>query len=220
MAVVRTELVPLAPAPGFHGRRGLSWGIGSRAAARRTPAVTTGATARGRLDALLDRYEAPLYDYVARLTGDVGVAARVTGDLLAAAALAPPSLGAPGSPAGERRTAVWLFARATARCTARPRWGASWPGPLAALGRAAARAARLPAHSGGSRPAPGAPRPARPARVRDARFVLESLPPAQRACVLLREHHGFAYDEIAEVLRTSRPAVAALLAGAREEICR
>jgi RNA polymerase sigma-70 factor (ECF subfamily) len=185
--------------------------------------VTTGATARDRLDALLDRYEAPLYDYVARLTGDVGVAARVTGDLLAAAALAPPSPEAPGTPAGERRTAVWLFARATARCTGRPRWGASWPGPLAALGRAAARAAHLPARSGSSpssRAAPGAPRPARPARARDARFVLESLPPAQRACVLLREHHGFAYDEIAEVLGTSRPAVAALLAGAREELFR
>jgi RNA polymerase sigma-70 factor (ECF subfamily) len=185
--------------------------------------VTTGATARGRLDALLDRYEAPLYDYVARLTGDAEAAARVTGDLLAAAALAAPSPVAPGSPAGDRQTAVWLFARATARCTGRPRWGAWWPGPLAVLGRAAAHAARAvrrPAHSGGSEASPGAPRSAGPARVRDARLVLESLPPAQRACVLLREHHGFAYDEIAAALGTSRADVATLLAGAREELFR
>ena len=48
--------------------------------------------------------------------------------------------------------------------------------------------------------------------------MLESLSAPQRACILLREHHDLTYDEIAEVLGTSRGEVATLLAGARDAL--
>ena len=54
--------------------------------------------------------------------------------------------------------------------------------------------------------------------VPDLLSVLESLSAPQRACILLREHHELTYDEIAEVLGTSRGEVATLLAGARDAL--
>jgi RNA polymerase sigma-70 factor (ECF subfamily) len=47
--------------------------------------------------------------------------------------------------------------------------------------------------------------------------VMASLPPKYRLCLLLREYQGLSYDEIAEVLSTTRAAVKSLLFRAREE---
>jgi RNA polymerase sigma-70 factor (ECF subfamily) len=48
--------------------------------------------------------------------------------------------------------------------------------------------------------------------------ALDQLPPAQRACWLLREAHGRSYDEIAQILGTSTPAVRGRIARARAQL--
>ena len=46
--------------------------------------------------------------------------------------------------------------------------------------------------------------------------VLERLSPRYRAALILREYHGLGYEEIAQVLGTTRAAVKTLLLRARE----
>ena len=47
--------------------------------------------------------------------------------------------------------------------------------------------------------------------------ILAKLHPKYRMCLILREYHDLSYDEIAEVLTTTRAAVKSLLFRAREE---
>ena len=196
MAVVRTELVPLGTTPGRH---------------RQTHPGPSAAAARARVDRLLERHSTPLYDYVVRLSDGDPAAARIVCDVLAAAALEARPHVAPGAADADRKVAVLLFALATARCLGTPARGASRPWSWGRLAGAAPgpRLRRPPPASPAAVPAGGA--------VLD---VLRALSPAQRACVLLREHHGFSYEEIAAVLATSRAAVGPLLVGAREALRR
>jgi RNA polymerase sigma-70 factor (ECF subfamily) len=48
--------------------------------------------------------------------------------------------------------------------------------------------------------------------------AIRELPEAQRLAVILRRYDEFSYEEIAEVLKTSVPAVKSLLFRAREEL--
>ncbi len=48
--------------------------------------------------------------------------------------------------------------------------------------------------------------------------AIEALPPQQRMALILRRYDGLAYEEIAEVLKTSVPSVKSLLFRAREEL--
>ena len=48
-------------------------------------------------------------------------------------------------------------------------------------------------------------------------LLLRQMHPKYRLCLLLREYHDLSYDEIAEVLVTTRAAVKSLLFRAREE---
>jgi RNA polymerase sigma-70 factor, ECF subfamily len=51
----------------------------------------------------------------------------------------------------------------------------------------------------------------------EVQLILERLHPKYRMCLILREYHDLSYDEIAEVLATTRAAVKSLLFRAREE---
>ena len=51
----------------------------------------------------------------------------------------------------------------------------------------------------------------------EVQLILDRLHPKYRMCLILREYHDLSYDEIAEVLHTTRAAVKSLLFRAREE---
>jgi RNA polymerase sigma-70 factor, ECF subfamily len=51
----------------------------------------------------------------------------------------------------------------------------------------------------------------------EVQALLDQLPPKYRTCLILREYQELSYDEIAEVLHTTRAAVKSLLFRAREE---
>ena len=51
----------------------------------------------------------------------------------------------------------------------------------------------------------------------EVQLILDKLHPKYRMCLILREYHDLSYDEIAEVLNTTRAAVKSLLFRAREE---
>ncbi|MDE2995095.1 MAG: RNA polymerase sigma factor [Chloroflexota bacterium] len=51
----------------------------------------------------------------------------------------------------------------------------------------------------------------------EVQYILDRLNPKYRLCILLREYQGLSYDEIAQVLGTTRAAVKSLLFRAREE---
>ena len=51
----------------------------------------------------------------------------------------------------------------------------------------------------------------------EVQLILEKMHPKYRMCLILREYHDLSYDEIAEVLTTTRAAVKSLLFRAREE---
>jgi hypothetical protein len=222
MALVRTELVPLVAAPG----RRLPADASAGAAAWAARVVADGvdrSVVRRRVDVLLERHGASLYDYVARLSGDgaAAAAAGIVADVLADAALTPlPPLSAADAreaPDPDRLATLDLFARATTRCLGAPSWSARRPSPWNALAGVAARLRRRRPRRD---PAPVATAAGGAGEDGGALDVLRSLPPTQRACVLLREHHRFAYREIAAVLGTSPAAVAPLLASAREALAR
>ena len=48
--------------------------------------------------------------------------------------------------------------------------------------------------------------------------AIESLPENQRMAIVLRRYEGMPYEEIAEVLKTSVPAVKSILFRARSEL--
>jgi RNA polymerase sigma-70 factor, ECF subfamily len=56
------------------------------------------------------------------------------------------------------------------------------------------------------------------AKLEAAVAAFESLPPDQRSCLTLREAHGLAYEEIAEVLDLTIPAVKGQLFRARQHL--
>jgi RNA polymerase sigma-70 factor (ECF subfamily) len=51
----------------------------------------------------------------------------------------------------------------------------------------------------------------------EVQMILAQMHPKYRMCIILREYHDLSYDEIADVLNTTRAAVKSLLFRAREE---
>jgi RNA polymerase sigma-70 factor, ECF subfamily len=198
MLVVRTELEPIAGSP-------VLWGpeVPPTAELRGAVRSTTAQARCDRLEGLLERHEASLYDYLYRLTGKGTEAGRLTRDALLRASLDAATTFEGGAESEERRMAVRLFTVATAGVLGRGRLRALW-GPLQ---RRLPRPRRAPVTSATDAP-----------EVPDLLSVLESLSAPQRACILLREHHELTYDEIAEVLGTGRGEVVTLLAGARDAL--
>ena len=80
---------------------------------------------------------------------------------------------------------------------------------------------RFSAESGSFQDFPGtdpADRAERSAQQRELTEVLNTLPPVQRACWLLREIHGRSYAEISDTLKISPTTVRGTLARARHQI--
>jgi RNA polymerase sigma-70 factor, ECF subfamily len=198
---------------------------------------------RRAFDALFEAYHARIYDYVARTLDDADAAADVTQDVFLRAYRTLPETAARGA----FRPEAWLYRIATNRCidVLRHRRLLAWRSldrllpwragrGAAALFESAApylpAAAVRPSAAGAGATAGEVADPAawgdppglalRHERAADVRAALGRLRARHRTVLLLREVHQLSYDEIAEVLATSRPGVRSLLFRAREEFRR
>jgi RNA polymerase sigma-70 factor, ECF subfamily len=160
-------------------------------------------SARCRFDAIFDRYETAVYDYICGLVGSAGEAHDLTQDTFLRVYLALPTI------PDDARIGAWVFRTATSVCLAHLRrrarvTGRSWAAFVSLFRphRSAEGGAELAFHRAGS----GEELPLLPAE----------LPAHARACLLLRERHRLSYDEIAEALDTTRASVQSFLFHARE----
>jgi RNA polymerase sigma-70 factor (ECF subfamily) len=148
---------------------------------------------RTAFEALCARHEAPLYGFLAHMTGDADAAAALTRDTFLAAHRALDRTD------DATDVALWLHRLAADTCRAwqrRSRLRRLLPG--------GAQGAAVP----GDAPGPAAQR------------ALLAMSPCARRALLLREYAGLAPAEIAEVLGLSRAAARALLHQGREEFRR
>ena len=159
-------------------------------------------------ETIYSRHEAPVYRYVHRLVGSADDADHLTQDVfLTAYLLLPKAARAPK----DVRIDLWLYGIATKVCLDELRQRRRvrrrpW--------RALASALRL-------RPRVTEPPEEDCSRTDSADElwrVLARLQPRGRACLVLRECEGLTYEEIAEVLDTTRARVRSLLFRAREEV--
>jgi RNA polymerase sigma-70 factor (ECF subfamily) len=161
----------------------------------------------GAFEALVGRYQGALYTYVYRVMGSAEDAADLVQDALLKAYLALPRTSA------DLRVGAWLYRIATNVCLdeLRHRKLVRWQ-PWAAFVAAFHPAQVAPE---------GQDSPERACLAREdaaeVQALLGELPPKYRLCLLLREYQGLSYDEIADVLATTRAAVKSLLFRAREE---
>ncbi len=156
------------------------------------PDETMGAEATMDPEAVFARYHAPLYRYVARLTGDPELAADVAQEAFVRLLEREPP---------PRQPRPWLFRVATnlVRDTART-----------------TRRRRVLAHDGRARGAHGDP-PRSPGSTVDrdtarerVRVALDALSEKERQALLMREE-GFKHREIAEALGTTTGSIGTLL---------
>jgi RNA polymerase sigma-70 factor (ECF subfamily) len=197
----------------------------------------TSADHRRAFEALFERYHARIYDYVARTLNDGDEAADVTQDVFLSAYRNLPETAA----RGDFRAMAWLYRIATNRCidVIRHRRLVAWCSldrllpwrdrrSTALLLEPAApylcAGARDPATSEGAGEVVdpvGWGDPQRLTleheRANHVLATLDRLRVQHRTVLLLREYHDLSYDEIAEVLATTRAAVKSLLFRAREE---
>ena len=193
--------------------------------------------------ALFEAHHARIYDYVARTLDDADAAAGVTRDVFLRAYRTLPETAARGG----FRPEAWLYRIATNRCidVIRHRRLLAWCSldrllpwragrGAAALFESAApylpAAAVRPSAAGAGATAGEVADPAawgdpprltlRHERPADVRAALARVRARHRSVLLLREVHQLSYDEIAEVLATSRPGVKSRLFRAREEFRR
>jgi len=154
---------------------------------------------------LFEQYEQPIYQYVYRLLGDAEDARDFTQDAFLKAYKKLPETLAKGN----FQPQAWLYRIATNVCLdeLRHRKLLKWQ-PWDAF-------VSLFHPSQVARDNPE--RDALQAETRsEVEQVLAKLSPRYRAALMLREYHGLGYEEIAEILGTSRTAVKTLLLRARE----
>ncbi|MBI3972133.1 MAG: RNA polymerase sigma factor [Chloroflexi bacterium] len=154
---------------------------------------------------LFERYEQPIYQYVYRLLGDPEDARDFTQDAFVKAYKKLPDTLAKGN----FQPQAWLYRIATNVCLDELRhrkllkWQ-PWESFLSLF---------HPTQVARDNPE----RDALQAETRhEVHVVLEKLSPRYRAALVLREYHGLGYEEIADVMGTSRTAVKTLLLRARE----
>jgi RNA polymerase sigma-70 factor, ECF subfamily len=171
-----------------------------------TPAVEVSAEAAEEVfQRLFAQYEQPIYQYVYRLLGDAEDARDFTQDAFVKAYRKLPETLAKG----EFQAQAWLYRIATNVCLDELRhrklvkWQA-WESFVSLFHPS--QVAR--------------DNPERDALQEETRheveMVLDRLSPRYRAALVLREYHGLGYEEIADVLGTTRTAVKTLLLRARE----
>lgn len=154
---------------------------------------------------LFEQYEQPIYQYVYRLLGDAEDARDFTQDAFVKAYKKLPAT----LEKGNFQPQAWLYRIATNVCLdeLRHRKLVKWqPWETFVSLFHTSQIAR--------------DNPERDALQRETRhevqIVLDRLSPRYRAALILREYHGLGYEEIADVMGTSRTAVKTLLLRARE----
>jgi RNA polymerase sigma-70 factor, ECF subfamily len=186
-----------------------SGGGGLSAAGPQSPGELDDATlvARARegdlraFEALVRRYQRPLYHLALRMTGCSGDAEDVVQEVFLTAWRRLPEIRDDAALPG------WLYRTTTRRCLnvlrrSRPtaEFDETTPAPTQAPGEDPQRAAEASQ------------------QVRALTAALARLPPTQRAVWLLREVHGRSYEEIATLLATTPHAVRGRLARARVQL--
>jgi RNA polymerase sigma-70 factor (ECF subfamily) len=158
-------------------------------------------------EAIFERFQTPIYNYVLRMMGDPDDANDLTQEAFLKAYQALPKL------SGEVNINAWLYRIATNTCLDElrrrkiVRWQ-PWDAFLSVF---------HPKQVASDDPERETLRLEESAMVQR---VLERLPPKYRTCLLLREYHDLSCEEIGEVIGASRSAVKSLLFRAREEFRR
>lgn len=181
-------------------------GTAAVAAAVVEPAVVARAQAGDHIafEAIYNQYQIPIYNYVYRLMGNAEDAFDLTQDTFLKAYQALPRT------SHDLRVGAWLYRIATNVCLDQLRhrklikWQ-PWEAFIAVF---------HPAQVGRDNPEGDV---LDKENQEEVQLVLDRLHPKYRMCLILREYQDLSYDEIAEVLHTTRAAVKSLLFRAREE---
>ena len=156
-------------------------------------------------EVLFSRYQVPIRNYVMRLMSDGHDAEEMTQDVFTKAWLALIT----GRLRGELKFSAWVYRVATNHCfdELRHRKLIKWT-PWATY-----TTVFHPSQVGAEAPEHDALQSERASEVQE---VLARLVPKYRTYLVLREYHGLSYDEIGEILNTTRAAVKSNLYRARE----
>ncbi|GIW06858.1 MAG: RNA polymerase sigma factor [Dehalococcoidia bacterium] len=158
-------------------------------------------------EAIFERFQTPIYNYVLRMMGNPEDASDLTQEAFLKAYQALPRM------SGEVNVGAWLYRIATNTCLdeLRRRKIIKWQPWEAFL------SAFHPKQVASDDPE------RETLRLEDSAMVqrvLDRLPPKYRTCLLLREYQDLSCEEIGEVIGASRSAVKSLLFRAREEFRR
>ncbi len=153
---------------------------------------------------LFDAYQAPIYNYIYRLIGDAEDAFDMTQDTFLKAFLALPKT------SDDLRVGAWLYRIATNVCLdeLRHRKLVKWQPWEAFI------SVFHPSQIARDNPERDS---INLENQEEVQLILSKLHPKYRMCLILREYHDLSYDEIADILSTTRAAVKSLLFRAREE---
>lgn len=155
-------------------------------------------------EAIFDRYQQPIYNYILRMMGNPEDAYDLTQDAFLKAYINLPKLG------GDRNVAGWLYRIATNTCLdeLRRRKVIRWQPWETFMSAFHPRQVADDSPEGET---------IRHEDVALVQKVLDRLPPRYRMCLVLREYEDLSCEEIGEILGVSRQAVKSLLFRAREE---
>ena len=187
-----------------HGAHGAGSGGGAGIGAGADLIARARAGDHAAFEQLFAQYQTPIYNYIHRLMGSAEDAYDMTQDAFLKAYLALPRT------SEDLRVGAWLYRIATNLCydELRHRKLVKWQPWDAFI--SVFHPTQVAKDS--------------PEREvfhmedgEEVQLILEKMHPKYRMCLVLREYHDLSYDEIAEVLNTTRAAVKSLLFRAREE---
>lgn len=163
-------------------------------------------------EALVDRYQGPIFRHALRMLGDRAEAEDVTQDSLVATWRRLDQLNEPA------HFRAWLYRGATHRCLDQLRQRARTPAPESLDAPDPAGRTLLDAEAADGPGPEGAA--VHGAQWQALAVLVRELPPNQRACWILRELDGFGYAEIARIVRTTEGGVRGQLARARASLAK
>jgi RNA polymerase sigma-70 factor (ECF subfamily) len=155
-------------------------------------------------ETIFNQYHTQIYNYICRTMGSTEDAYDMTQDTFLKAYLALPRT------SEDLKVGAWLYRIATNRCLdeLRHRKLVKWQPWEAFI------SAFHPSQIAKDSPERDC---IHTENAEEVQLILEKMHPKYRMCLILREYQDLSYDEIAEVLNTTRAAVKSLLFRAREE---
>lgn len=201
-----SNLSPAAPLDGAEEEKQRMTGTAEGALAVTEAALIARAQAgdHAAFEAIFSQYQTQIYNYIYRLMGSAEDAYDMTQDTFLKAYLALPKT------SDDLRVGAWLYRIATNVCLdeLRHRKLVKWQPWEAFISvfHPTQVAKDSPERDTIDRE-----------NTEEVQLILEKMHPKYRMCLVLREYHDLSYDEIAEVLNTTRAAVKSLLFRAREE---